>query len=113
MRVVMVRQRGGGLEPVFMLVSQPNATWLGGMIAVADTREHRIQSGRSGILASNRPIARGSSAAARPTWGGRFRAGQSGGGWTAHEQTMRPSEGVVLRKKGLKRKRVEQRAPSL
>jgi hypothetical protein len=35
--------------------------------------------------------------------------GQSGGGWTAHEQTMRPSEGVVLGKKGLKRKRVGQR----
>jgi hypothetical protein len=40
--------------------------------------------------------------------GGGFRAGQSGGGWTVHEQTMRPSEGVVSGKKGLKRKRVEQ-----
>jgi hypothetical protein len=40
-------------------------------------------------------------------WGGGFRVGQSGGGWTAHEQ--RPSQGVVLGKKGLKRKRVEQR----
>jgi hypothetical protein len=35
------------------------------MIAIVDTREHRIQSGRSGILASNQLIAK----AARPTKG--------------------------------------------
>jgi hypothetical protein len=45
-----------------------NATWLRGMIAVADAQEHRSQSGRSRVLASNR-LSPGSSAAARPTKG--------------------------------------------
>ena len=39
----MVQQRGEGAEPpVGMLGSR-----LGGMIAVAETREHRLQNGRS------------------------------------------------------------------
>jgi hypothetical protein len=37
------------------------------MIAVADTREHRLQSGRSRILASNWLWRHGFSAAVRPT----------------------------------------------
>jgi hypothetical protein len=50
----MVRQRGEGVEPVLMLVSRPIQLTLEGGLLLADTRERRIQSGRSGILASNR-----------------------------------------------------------
>ena len=55
MRAVMVRQRGEGVEAVLMimLVSQPIQLTLRGMIAVTDTRQYRIQRGRSRILALN------------------------------------------------------------
>ncbi len=60
----MIARRGTGAI-VHARISA-NATWLGGIIAVADTRERRIQSRRSGIMASNWLIARGSLAAAWP-----------------------------------------------
>ena len=47
----MVRQRGEGAEPVVNARISANLARLGGMIAVADTRGHRRQSGRSRILA--------------------------------------------------------------
>jgi hypothetical protein len=37
-------------DPVLMLVSQPIQLTLDGGLPIADAREHRIQSGRSGIL---------------------------------------------------------------
>lgn len=55
--------------------------------------------------------ARGSSAAEGPAKGS-SRVGLCGRASTAHDEIKRPSKGLVLGKKGLKRKNVEQRGES-
>jgi hypothetical protein len=65
----------GCISPAHTRISA-NAAWPRGMIAIADTQEHRSQSGRPRVLASNR-LSLGSSAVARPTKGA-FGVGPSG-----------------------------------
>jgi hypothetical protein len=63
-------------------------------LPIADAREHRIQSGRSGILASNRAGRQGFSAAARAAEG-RSEWVLGGEGSAAHDEGERPAEGVL------------------
>lgn len=89
-----VRQRGEGVEPVLMLISRPIQLTLEGGLPVVDTREHRIQSVRSGILALNW-LGPSFLAAARLKERSRWVFRREGS--TVHDETLRPSE-EVLRK---------------
>ena len=87
-----------------MLVSRPIQLTLEEGLPVADTREHRIQSRRSGILALNR-LGLWFLVAARAVEG-LFGVGLRKQGSAAHGKVKQLSEGGV--RKGLKRKKVEQ-----
>jgi hypothetical protein len=68
------------------------------MIAVADTREHRLQSGRSRILASSRPCHHGFQL--RRGRRSRILSGSRQEGQRAHDETERGSVGKGLKKDG-------------
>jgi hypothetical protein len=96
-RIVIVRRRGEGSE-------LSSRSYLGQCDAIQrndrrrDSREHRIQSGRSEdrgfwLQASNQPCRQGFSAAAGLRRG--VLSGSGGEGSTAHDEAVRPSEGVL------------------
>jgi len=90
-RIRIVRRRGEGAElGTCSYLGQCDTT--GGVIVIADNREHRIQSRRSRVLVSNRPCRQGSLATARPTKGPWFGVGVRGTGWAAHDEALRSSE---------------------
>jgi hypothetical protein len=69
-------------------------TWLRGMTAIADTHEHRSQSGRSRVLASHRPSP-GASACDEANKGDSL-GGSESRGWAARDETRTT---VQLRKR--------------
>jgi hypothetical protein len=89
---MMRRQAEGHVSPVHARISA-NATWLRGMIAVADAQEYRSQSGRSRVLASNQ-LSLFSSAAVR-SMKEAFGPASEGRGWRAHDEAMGLSKGVL------------------